>query len=329
MSLKDILIMEVPSVAMKDILKLHKVKSQGISVEQYADALLSDNKTAIIAPALADEFKFAGKTVVNLCLPTTGIDKFLMNKDDLKRKLIEIHGNDIFKNRKRTALSLEPVPIRAYDLDSKIYIEYSYQGNEQRFIENFELKKRRPQLINYVIVHFNPFMIEVRSSAEERTKFLAAFIETLGLDQTNVQWIYDSILGETEINLLADKLSASLKGAKHKMTNGIYDTVEVKANTQVSDLSQEKQYQNQFKGIPAETRNFRFIHYHSLGFQQNVSLTITRKGGLWFRTTIGEEVISCVVNAISEIRKQLKIQNHSLVIQSDESTSSSKKTVNL
>lgn len=297
--------MEVPNVAMKEILRLHKVKPDGTSTEDYADALLGSELTSPIAPTLADEFRFAGKTVVNLCVPIDGFDNSLKNKESFRRRVESRYGSTLFNQRNRVTLSLDPVPIRVYELDSKFIIEYSYYGNEQRVLDNYEIRKRRPQLINYVIIHFNPFLIEVRSSAEDREKFLMALTETIGLDPTKMEWNYDSVLSEAEIRMLSTALHAKLRVAKHKMPTGIYATVEVSATPQVPDLSQEDQYQNQFRGARTEKKTYQFNYHHSFGFTQSVTLTITRKGGLWFRTSIGEEVINHVINTLISIRQQI------------------------
>ncbi|MEC0136106.1 hypothetical protein P4H94_04290 [Paenibacillus macerans] len=85
------------------------------------------------------------------------------------------------------------------------------------------------------------------------------------------------------------------------MTEGVYSTKEVTANPQVEDLEAEEDYQKEFNNQPVKKKTLSFKFPYSFGFEDEVSYVITDEG-LWFRSNVGEEVISHVFNTILDIK---------------------------
>ncbi|MCY9027162.1 hypothetical protein MOF32_30285 [Priestia megaterium] len=160
MQLSDILVMEVPSGALKKIVKDRNIDAKLNSTEEMAKALASDNPE--LGTSLADEFKFAGSTSVNLNIAMSGIESEWTQKENFTRKLREKFTDQIFEGGIRPTLDKKPKLIRAYDLNDKLVLAFSFLGTARRFLENFQIVSRSPQMVEYVIIHFAPFAVEVK-----------------------------------------------------------------------------------------------------------------------------------------------------------------------
>lgn len=298
MGLKDILIMEVPSGALKQVISERELDARKNSLDEMAEEI--SIKVPEVGRALADQFQFAGATAVNIHVMMSGIPAEWHNKDYFRDHLIQKYGDTIFKRGIRPQLNEKPQLIRAYELGNKMVLAFSLLGSPRRFLEDFEIVVRSPQILEYVIIHFSPFAFEIRASQSQNEVFKQAVLEVMDI-QGEVYWDKITKLNDQQANDLARRLGARLRAAKHKMTEGVYATKEVTASTQVEDLEATEEYKKEFTGTPMKKKTLVFRFRYSFGFEEDVSYVITDEG-LWFRTKVGEEVIEHVLQEILRIK---------------------------
>lgn len=300
LNLKDVLIMEVPSGAIKKVLKDKKVNAKLNSLEEMASALTETLPD--IGEQLSDEYKFAGSTSVNLNIMMKGIPHEWHNRDYFIRHLNKKYTSNIFNIGIKPNLDNTPKLIRAYKHQDKLVLAFSFFGPARRVLENFQIVVRRPQFVEYVIVHFSPFSIEIRSSPDRNILFRDAVLDIMDIsEKDNVVWDRVTKLTDPQANELAQKLGAKLRAAKHKMTTGVYATKEVTANTQVDDLESTEEYRKEFSNQPMKKKTLIFDFTYSFGYTETVSYVIT-DSGLWIRSKSGEEVISYILDQIIQLR---------------------------
>jgi hypothetical protein len=298
MSLKDILIMEVPTGALKQIITDRKLDARKNSAEEMAEEI--SDKAPEMGRMLADQFQFAGATAVNIHVMMSGIEAEWHDKDFFREHLINKYGREIFTRGVRPQLNEKPQLIRAYELGNKLVLAFSFLGSPRRFLEDYEIVVRSPQILEYVIIHFSPFAFEIRASQSQNELFKQAVLDVMDI-RGEVYWDKITKLNDQQANELARKLGARLRAAKHKMTEGVYATKEVTASTQVEDLQETDEYQQEFKNTPMKKKTLVFKFKYSFGFEEDISYVITEEG-LWFRTKVGEEVIEHVLHEILKIK---------------------------
>ncbi|SMQ60985.1 hypothetical protein SAMN05444673_0449 [Bacillus sp. OV166] len=299
MNLKDVLVMEVPSGALKKVVKNKGIDSKLNSTEDMASAIAEqDIRTG---NDLANEFKFAGSTAVNLNIVMKGISPDWHNKDYFKTKLSNKFSPAIFTTGIRPVLDKIPRLISAYDQGTKLVLAFSFLGTPRRYLEDFQIVSRSPQIVEYVVIHFSPFAVEVRASHEQNKVFRDSVIDIMGITPSDVVWEKATKLTEEQANELATRLKARLRAAKHKMTEGPYATKEVTAHTQIDDLESDEQYKQEFSNQPMKKKTLVFEYSYSFGYEDSISYCITDEG-LWIRSKAGEEVITYVLDQIIQIR---------------------------
>ncbi|GGF87036.1 hypothetical protein [Paenibacillus aceti] len=300
MRLRDILAMQVPSGVLKQVVKNEKLdKDTKLSVIEDMANIIADKKPSV-GQDIADQFQYAGATAVNIHMVTSEISPEWRNKEYFKGFLIEKYTNDIFGRGLRPTLSDEPKIIKAHEVGNRLVLAFSYLGSSRRYLENFEIVVRRQQILDYVVIHFEPFCVEIRASQSQNETFKRTILSIMGIDQ-EVTWEKLTKLTEEQAKQLARELNAKLRSAKHKMTEGVYSTKEVTAKPQVEDLESEEDYKREFNNQPVKKKTLLFKHKYSFGFEDEISYVITDEG-LWFRSNVGEEVISFVFNVILKIK---------------------------
>lgn len=309
MNLKDVLIMEVPSGAMKAVVKNKGLDAKLNSTEDMATALADQDRSS--GDNLANEFKFAGSTAVNLNIAMKGVSSEWANKDYFKSNLKRKFTESIFSEGIRPQLDQKPKLISAYDRGEKLVLAFSFLGSPKRYYENFQIISRRPQIVEYVVIHFAPFAVEVRASSDHNKIFRDSVITIMGIDPEDVVWEKATKLNEQQANQLALRLNAKLRAAKHKMTQGPYATKEVTAHTQVEDLENDEQYKLEFNNQPMKKKTLIFSYAYSFGYEDTISYVITDEG-LWIRSKVGEEVISFILDKILALRYPPEVESDEL-----------------
>ncbi|MED4600693.1 hypothetical protein P9314_08250 [Paenibacillus validus] len=301
MRLQDELVMQVPSGALKQIVKNEGLESEVklSSNEEMAEIIAS--KIPEVGRRLASEFKFAGATAVNVHMMINGISADWHNKEYFKDHLVKKYTGAIFAGGLRPELTHEPKLIRAHELADRMVLAFSYLGTPRRYLENYEIVFRSPQVLDYVVIHFSPFALEVRANQSQNDLFKTAVLEIMDIKE-EVVWDKLTKLNDEQARQLALALGARLRAAKHKMTEGVYATKEVTANTQVEDLESQEQYQLEFSNQPMKKKTFVFKFPYSFGYEEeSISYVITGEG-LWFRSNVGEEAIRHVFEHILQIK---------------------------
>jgi hypothetical protein len=301
MGLRDELVMQVPSGALKQLIKNEQLEEQAklSSSEEMAEVISTHSPGA--GKIVLDEFKFAGATAVNVHMMMSGIPAIWHNKDYFKDHLIKKYTGALFSTGIRPELNKEPKLIRAHELGDRMVLAFSYLGAPRRYLEDYEIVIRSPQVLDYVIIHFSPFAVEIRANQSQNELFKKAVLNIMDIED-DVAWDKLTKLNEEQARKLAQELKARLRAAKHKMTEGVYATKEVTANTQIEDLESQEQYQVEFSNQPMKKKTFVFKHEYSFGYvEENVSFYITDEG-IWFRSNVGEEVISHVFKEILKIK---------------------------
>lgn len=303
MKLEDLVAMKVPKPVLQYVAQEHKIKPYGATVEDYAQAIVKSPLTKETAELLALEYRFAGRTAVNIFNPISGIMVVWDNIDYFVKQLVNKYGQDILGKGLRPKLSEKPRIYNVYKRENALILSFTYLGKPQKQYLNYEIVKHSPQLMDFVVIHFNPFCVEIRAALIKEKLLKNAILEVMGIDEDKVEWDIMTRLSENKAYQLALALNAGLTGAKHKMEEGIYDFKEVKANSQVKNLYDQKEYQEEFQGLPCKKQTFCFQYTYSFGYSTKVVLKIT-KNGLNFLSDVPEEVITYVVEKLIDIRKQ-------------------------
>lgn len=300
MRLSDILAMQVPSGVLKQVVKNEKLDNDArLSIIEDMANIIADKKP-LVGQDIADQFQYAGATAVNIHMVTSNISPEWKNREFFKGFLIEKYSENLFTRGLRPELSDDPKLVRAREVGDKLVLSFSYLGSPRRVYENYEVVIRRQQLLDYVVIHFDPFSIEIRASQSQNETFKRTMLSIMGIED-EVTWDKLTKLTEQQAKQLAKRSNAKLRSAKHKMTEGVYSTKEVTANPQVEDLEAEEDYQKEFNNQPVKKKTLSFKFPYSFGFEDEVSYVITDEG-LWFRSNVGEEVISHVFNTILDIK---------------------------
>lgn len=300
MNLEDLLIMTVPTKALRHVASANKLKPGGNSTENYAKIIASTVNTIPIGTDLVDNYRFAGKTSISLYKPTSGIVKERKNKDKLVDFLTKKYGEGLFSKKGiRIKLVDKPKLYKVYDFSNKLILAFTFLGPERRILKNYEIAKERQQYVDYLVIHFEPFILETRVPASKIELFKNSLSEAI--DAEEVEWVNLSKLTDNDMKSLKNTLDFNLIGAKYKMTEGIYATKEVTANPTIEDLSEEKQYQEEFAGEPFRTKTFKFNFKHCYGLEEEISMKITTEG-ICFYSSVSEEVIDNIVNNILDIK---------------------------
>lgn len=191
------------------------------------------------------------------------------------------YGEELFSEQGiKAELSAKPKLYKIQEYENKWIVSLTFLGREIRVIRNYQLEKERPQYVDFIVLHFNPFLIEMRVAATKVPLFQEAFKNILDIAK-EIDWFNLSKLSTVEARELKEVLGGGVTGAKHKMTEGIYDTVEVKAIEDVEDLFGEPEYQDSFSGTPFKSITFRFLYKHSIGLEESISMRITPSAGMY------------------------------------------------
>jgi len=164
MNLRDILVMQVPSGALKQVVKNENLedKARLSASEELAEAISRNIPEK--GQQLANEFRFAGATAVNVHMMIGGISAKWHDMQFFKDHLIKKYSGALYSHGLRPVLSATPQLIQAHELEDKLVLAFSYLGTPRRYWENYEIVVRSPQILDYVVVHFSPFAIEVRAN---------------------------------------------------------------------------------------------------------------------------------------------------------------------
>lgn len=304
--LEDLVAMEVPKPVLQYIAKKNKIKPGSNATGDYAKALVSSEKTKSTAEQLFNDYRFAGRTAVNIFTPLTGVDRQWDNIEVFHKKLLSKYGDKVFTGL-RPQLSEKPQLIQAYKRENSYVLAFSYLGRPRRQLVKYEIVKYKPQLLDYVIIHFNPFSVEIRAPLNKEKLFKAAVLEVMGIKEDKVDWDMITRFSDKEAFMLAQSLKAGLKGAKHQMTEGIYATKEVVAHPNIN-LYEQEEYKKEFAGKPVKRQTLYFEYEYSFGLKEVISFRIADTG-LNFISNVSEEVINHVISVFLNIRAQDIAQN--------------------
>lgn len=299
MKLEDLLVMEVPIKQLRHVCTTNKIKPGGNSSEVYAKCISTNTKLRSEAELLIDEFRYAGKTTVRLYKPLDPeLEKFnSINyfKEFLKRK----YGESILTTGIRTTPAEIPNLFKAVEYNGKYFLSFVYLGQERRIFRNYEIVREKPQNVDFLVVHFNPLLLQVRVPVNKDRLFKQSFLNVLNINNS-IDWFNNTELSDSEIRTLIAKLKCGLVCAKHKMTEGIYDTVELRAKPDVN-LADEPEYKNSYDDKPYRSARIQFPFKCSNGLEENISLQITKEG-INFYNEVSEEIIQYVINNVLNVK---------------------------
>lgn len=307
MALKDTIAMEVPLEPLKYLTKHYETGAKQNSIDEMATNLASSQND--IAKKLVDNYQFAGNYPFNLNIIKSGLDSQWECLDNFERHLIKKYSEKIFTSGIQPKLETHPKVIKVFKRESKLILAFAYLGQPRRIYRYTKIETVQQQYVNYVIIHFNPFSIEVRAKQDKNDHYLDAILDILDItDKDSISFDNATKLSEKEVIELASRLKSGLKTAKHKMNVGVYDTKEVTANTTIDDLAATEEYKNEFGNQPMTSKTFRFEYRYALGYTETVSYTVTKKG-IKMNTKSGEEVFKYILDNIIEIKYPTDVTN--------------------
>lgn len=295
MRLEDLLVMEVPTKQLRHIITINRLKPTGSTREDYAKFISSNAKLQTAAQSLVEEFQYAGKTAVRLFKPIEDIPEKYSNIKQFRAFLRDRYNENIFTKGIRVTPTESPSLYRAVEYNGKFYLSFVYLGKERRIFRNFEIVRERPQNVDFLVVHFNPLLLQVRVPAGKDKLFKQAFAKSLGINY-DVHWTNYLALDANQIKSVVNKLSCGLSVAQHKMAEGPIDTITVTAKPHVS-LAGQPEYDEQYCDIPMNSAKIEIPYEYSNGFKESISLKINQEG-INFLSDVSEEIIDFVINLL-------------------------------
>lgn len=238
MKFEDLLAMEVPTKQLKTICAEFKIKPGGNSSDDYAKSIASEPKSHDKANEVLNEFRYAGRTTARLYKPIELQERF-NNISSFKGFLIEKYSDIIFGRGNILTPSKEPKLWKAQEYKGKIYLTFIYLGRERRIFKDFDVHKYQAEEVDFLVVHFNPLLLEVRVPMIQDEPFKKAFLKVVNINN-DIEWVNLSCLNDSEAKQLRSVCNSILTSAKHKMTEGAFDSVEVKAKPDIN-LDKEKE----------------------------------------------------------------------------------------
>lgn len=300
MELEDLLIMEVPLKQLQHICNAFDLKTGGNSLSDYVRAIISNEPARSYASQLLNEYLFAGKTAVRLYKPLNLKGEQFKSINHFRTFLRGKYGERVFVEGLRNPPTDTPQIFKATEYRGKLYFSMICLGQERRFVRNYQIVKERLQIVDYIVVHFGPFMLETRVPVNRDRIYKDAFLNIIDAKE-EIEWLNLTNLSESETQVLINReLEGMLTGAKHKMTEGIYDTVEVSAKSDVN-LIDEPEYNETYSYKPYRSKRIMFPFRNSNGFVENISARITTEG-IHFYSTVSEEVIEHVLSCVLKIK---------------------------
>ena len=161
MKLEDLLIMEVPAKQLQHVCAAFELKPGGNSLSDYAKAIVSNEHAKVHARRLIDEFYFAGQTAVRLYKPLNLAGDQFKSINHFKAFLRKRYGERIFGEGLRNPPTAMPQIFKATEYNNKLYLSMICLGQEIRFYKNYEIVKEQPHFVDYIVVHFNPFFLQM------------------------------------------------------------------------------------------------------------------------------------------------------------------------
>lgn len=309
--------MDIPSGALRHAaVDLHRLNVRRGNSETYAAALLEHDPAHPDIATLIQQFHFAGATSVN-CHILLGANDILPVEwravSTVKARLTEMYGDQLFTGGLRPPITDEPQLVAAAELDARLVLTYVFTKGERRVWQNYAIRKIANQRVEFVVLHFNPFMVEIRAPLHEVDLFRLQILKLVGLQDRSVDWEPLTRLNDYEVGELARRLGATLTKARHK-SDGPYDYEEVAAAEDV-DLLAEPDYQERFNGRPMRKKVLKYKHRYSWGYEDEVRYVVTGSGSLAtdgqpssgnivFKSTVGEEVILRFIRELQDIRRE-------------------------
>ncbi|MEC0136107.1 hypothetical protein P4H94_04295 [Paenibacillus macerans] len=213
MRLSDILAMQVPSGVLKQVVKNEKLDNDArLSIIEDMANIIADKKP-LVGQDIADQFQYAGATAVNIHMVTSNISPEWKNREFFKGFLIEKYSENLFTRGLRPELSDDPKLVRAREVGDKLVLSFSYLGSPRRVYENYEVVIRRQQLLDYVVIHFDPFSIEIRASQSQNETFKRTMLSIMGIED-EVTWDKLTKLTEQQAKQLAKKIKCQVEIGK-------------------------------------------------------------------------------------------------------------------
>lgn len=311
--LQDRLAQEVPSSVLRYFaVDMHKLKPGRPSSDAYAEVIAHHERARAESRDLLNEFQFAGRTAVNCWLPLSNIAQQWTSQKGFCAALERKYGRDILIEGIRPTLDETPKAIQAFRFQDRVVLAFGYSKGERRVWQDYRVVRIPDQRVDFVIIHFDPFMVEVRVPANQNEAFKKAVLDVMGIEE-EVTWECLTRLSEAEITELKDRLGSQAAVARHKETKGGLEYREWGAAPDTEDLYDLETYQEESRGKPFRKGVFVFDHQYSIGLVEKVKYRVTSSeltprgkvtgGGLWFLSPVGEEVITRVIDIIRDIRR--------------------------
>lgn len=257
---------------------------------------------------LVRNYRYAGKRSISWSVPAEPI-KFA--KDQFEKLIKERTKSEVFDRETRSTLTKTPSLSRASWLnESKSLLEFAYAGAPYLEEIDYELEEIVPTRRASVLIRFlncspviedSPVIegspvIECRANARMSNALHERVSNILGF-KTNILKFQDS-----DIRNIKKCLKAQKKFAKHKMSAGDFDTLDVSAAPIVPDLDDSDTYQNLCGSDELRQVRYTFSYLPQQGSRLDVTIYLTLKGHIWFVSEVPEEVIDHVFSSIAEVK---------------------------
>ncbi|SEI74639.1 hypothetical protein [Paenibacillus polymyxa] len=263
-----------------------------------------------ITKAIYENYKYAGRTAVNIFEEITLPSNYLTRERVIKYIKKEVGAENIFNKEFRPPLSDHPQINYVEERNNSLLIQYVLKGRERRVRNGYEVVTISSVEFEYAIIHFNgPNFVELRCAYNAHSKFLGC-IEGYIRDNDEIykthkfEWSPVTKTTNAEAEKIATILSAGLIEADHK-DDGIYDRHLVTASPRVKDLRQENEYIEQFKNKMLLSQNL-IINYTEKtpygDYNREIKFKINLNSGFQFLSKVSEPVIDYVMKVFIDTR---------------------------
>jgi hypothetical protein len=277
------------------------------SIESIFNSLNEKNSTMV--NSLYDNYKYAGRTAVNIFEEVTLPSEFLTKEKFEKILIKELGTSKIYNKEFRPPLSEEPQINFVEDRGDSVLVEFVAKGKNRRLRNGYDIIEVASIQFEHAVVHFvGPTIIELRCPYSLHSKFLSCFENYFRneLNESNriFEWVPITRVSNSEAEKIAKILSAGLVEADHK-DDGIFDRHLVTANPDIRDLRTEDEYVQQFKNKMLLSQSL-LIDYEDITpygtYKTTIKFKINLHTGFQFLSKVSESVIDYVMDVFMDVR---------------------------
>jgi hypothetical protein len=302
-------VLKFKNVVPKDRL-VHHIEAEKIKCAKEMETMfeiLVKEKIAV-ANGVYDEYKYAGRTSVNI-FEAINFPQELNNKkaflSHLKHRLginTQIVGVEF-----RPEIQESPQINLIEDLPDGSLLLQLVSGKKRPELDGYGMIERLVPKLETMIIRFgSPVFFELRSAYHQRNAYLGLIVSLLSKDAEttppHIEWIPITKVSESEAEKISSILKAGLLESEH-IGDGCIGRFAFSAAPGIEDLKEEQQYKDLIHDKPYLAQTFNVDYSESeTGYFTKVKFRINHKGGFEFKSKVSERIIKRILDVFVEVR---------------------------